>query len=244
MNNISVNYNGRNLVFSYRDTFRKTNDIKKNIDLQTIQELYNENVYRLESGHLRGSRIVIDAGGHIGTFSVMAAAMGASKVIALEPNPDNLALLAINAANNNFENVIVPVPYALWSSKTVLDVDNFYSDSRVERMFDLESEVSKQVTRSEGQDHFKASTITLDELLEQHAIEQVDVLKVDIEWSEYEVIPSWSDETMQKIKYLCIEFHGTSKEIFGSLVAHLTRQFRLEILGSFERGGFIWCMRY
>lgn len=244
MNSISVNFNNKNLFFVYRDILRSSGGIDKNIDLQTIQELFNENVYRIGTEHLSGQKIVIDLGSHIGTFAIMAAALGASKVYALEPNNGNLGQLLLNIFGNNFENVIMPVGEAIWSSSTTLEMDEFYSDSRVEKVSHLESGISKAITPPQDKEKFRVPTTTLENFLQENLIEEVDFLKCDVEWSEYEFIPTWSDEVMNKIKHIAIEFHGTDATTFGILVAHLTRCFRLEILGSFERGGFIWGRRY
>ncbi len=244
MNTISIPYKERNLIFKYRDIMRKNGGMEKNIDLQTIQELSNENIYRINEGQLSGDRVVVDVGGHIGTFSLMVAAMGATKVYTIEPNPDNFDYLLDNIQFNNFESVITPFPFALWDSEGQVEMEDYSRDSRVGSLVPLESEISKAVTEATNHPTFNTPTVTLDSFLERNNISEVDILKMDIEWSEYQVIPSWSDETMQKIKYLCIEFHGTDETTFGETIAHLTRQFCVQTLGSYERGGFIYATRY
>jgi FkbM family methyltransferase len=49
--------------------------------------------------------------------------------------------------------------------------------------------------------------ITLDHFLQENNIEKVDLLKVDIEGAEIEMFKSVSDETLQKIGQIAVEFH-------------------------------------
>jgi FkbM family methyltransferase len=60
-----------------------------------------EHVLRGEYGALdvRG-KVVVDVGAHIGAFSILAAAQGASRVLAFEPEAENYRLLSFNAARH------------------------------------------------------------------------------------------------------------------------------------------------
>ena len=49
--------------------------------------------------------------------------------------------------------------------------------------------------------------ITLKEYLQKNNIENVDVLKMDIEWMEFEVLSSWWDFERKRINNLIIEIH-------------------------------------
>jgi FkbM family methyltransferase len=50
-------------------------------------------------------------------------------------------------------------------------------------------------------------TITLEEIISENGLDYVDILKIDIEGSEYDVMPSISDEILSKIRQITIEFH-------------------------------------
>lgn len=238
---ISIPFNKKHLMFQYRDTLRPYGEVKKNLDLQTIKEIFEENVYQLTEDKLNGSKVVVDIGAHLGSFSLMAAALGASKSYSFEPNNDNVQLLNTNREMNNFENIIEIIPKAVYPSNTPIRMDNFYSDSRVEELSDLASKVSN-VSVDDNSGSFTASTVDIQEFLKD--VVEVDFCKVDVEWSEYKIIPAWSDEFMKKIKFMAIEFHGVDQSTFGNLVSHLTRCYRLDILGTHEMGGFIYCKRY
>jgi FkbM family methyltransferase len=240
MNIVSIPFNGKHLMINYRDTMRPFGDTEKNMDLQVIKEIFEENVYHLTVDKLNGSKVVIDLGGHIGTFSLMAAALGA-EVIALEPNKDNADLLEMNAAWNNFEHKIKVIRNAVYPNNSPVEMDNDYSDSMVKELAGMATWASK-VSQKERVETFMASTITLEKIMSD--IPEVDFLKIDIEWSEYKIIPTITEDMMKKIKFIAIEFHGVDKATFGEMIAHLTKGFCIEILGHHDRGGFVWARRY
>lgn len=57
--------------------------------------------------------VFVDIGANIGYYSLMAAVFGASRIIAIEPNPPAYARLEFNIAANGFQNRIVTLPLAL-----------------------------------------------------------------------------------------------------------------------------------
>jgi FkbM family methyltransferase len=237
---VSIPFNGKHLMINYRDTLRPFGETDKNMDLQVIKEVFEENVYQLTPDKLNGDKVVIDLGGHIGTFSLMAAALGA-KVIALEPNNDNADMLETNAAYNNFEHNIKVIRKAVYTGSEPLEMENYYSDSVVKELGAIATEESN-VSEKEDEETFTAETTTLEKIIED--IVEIDFLKIDIEWSEYKVIPTITEEMMKKIKFIAIEFHGVDKATFGFMVAHLSKGYRMDILGHHDRGGFIWARRY
>jgi FkbM family methyltransferase len=75
----------------------------------------------LEMQHLRTQLarggVFLDIGANIGYYSLMAAAAGASRVLAVEPNPLALRRLAFNSCANGFESRITPVAVALGAER-------------------------------------------------------------------------------------------------------------------------------
>ncbi len=59
--------------------------------------------------------VFYDVGAHLGFFT-LAAARVATKVIALEPDPDNAARLRAHVSRNNLDNKIDTIEAALWST--------------------------------------------------------------------------------------------------------------------------------
>lgn len=244
MKTISINYNGKTIFFNYRDVLRNTSKVRKNVDLQVLNEMFNENVYRLTPDLLRGSGVVVDLGSHIGSFAIQAAELGAGRVVAVEANPENADILESNVLANNLENRISVIRTAVWSDQMELTFGDFDSDSRSSIANERESERSKEMIDYAPGKEFKVNAVRLDSLLDEYDLTDIDFMKCDIEWSEYFIFDAMDDDYMNRIKFIAIEFHGTDELTFGKLVSKLTRTHSVETLGSYERGGFIYARKY
>jgi FkbM family methyltransferase len=53
----------------------------------------------------------------------------------------------------------------------------------------------------------KIKSISLDTLIKTNNIDVVDILKIDVEGSEFEILENISEETLQKINQITVEFH-------------------------------------
>ncbi len=132
---------------------------------------------------------VIDAGAHVGTFALVTS-LAAGRVIALEPNPDNLRLLKANIELNGAANVEVHSE-ALWGSSDGQNLD-----------LTRDSSGGMLTGGSEG---LRVKTTTLDELVDRFG--PVEVLKLDIEGAEFPVVASASVDTLRMIDSIVGELH-------------------------------------
>jgi FkbM family methyltransferase len=134
---------------------------------------------QVESDH-----IFVDVGAHIGRYTLLAAASGA-RVIAIEPEPSNFALLERNVKLNGRSNVALipcamtdrprPVRLSLappsntGTSRILPDLDVTPKDSGKEREVGVPGE-------------------TLDNLVKAHRLTRIDWLKIDAEGHEAAVL--------------------------------------------------------
>jgi FkbM family methyltransferase len=65
---------------------------------------------------------------------------------------------------------------------------------------------SKMFNYFNGVEH-KIETISINQIIQENNLDYIDILKIDIEGSEYDIMPNISDETLSKIKQITIEFH-------------------------------------
>lgn len=139
---------------------------------------------------LRKGDVVIDAGANIGDFTVKAARKVGPEglVIAIEPMPQLVKFLRHNINLNQLDNVVV-IEAALSSHNGVNNMQFEGVGSRIS---------------SEGQNHVNVKTI--DSLLLEHNIRNVDVLKMDIEGSEYEALKD--QNFLSNVREISIELHG------------------------------------
>jgi FkbM family methyltransferase len=199
-------------------------------DPLVVKETWLENVYRITEGDFADTGVLIDIGANIGAVSLWGAYLGA-QVIAIEPEPDNLSFLRANLANHpDLADRVTVLPVAVTTESGPCIIQPEHGNSHlVEFSTDRTVEV-------EG--------ITLEQVYLRAGLAYCDVLKIDIEGYEYPVLLSASREVLRKARYLAIEFDAADLGMFGQLVARLACDFHVEILGSPERGGYLYCRRY
>ncbi|MEZ5420748.1 MAG: FkbM family methyltransferase [Vicinamibacterales bacterium] len=148
----------------------------------------------------RAPRVIVDAGANVGLSAVyFAHRFPDARIIAIEPEAHNFALLAHNVAD--YPNV-VPVKAALWHENTVVD------------LFDPGVGPWGYVVghRDAGLGAWRQFTdaVTLDKVMHTHGLDRVDLLKMDIEGSEREVLAdaaAWID----RVDALIVELHERKK---------------------------------
>jgi FkbM family methyltransferase len=154
---------------------------------------------------LRG--VVVDAGAHVGLFSLLAAAR-ADNVVALEPEPGNFGLLSENLARNGASNVEAR-QCALANVSGAVD---FVAGDRTS---------SGSIVLRAGASHV-VEAVTLDAIVEETG--PVDLLKLDIEGAEFDVLDGASEQTLRRVAAIAAELHldGTAARL-GPTLGHLRR---------------------
>lgn len=211
-----------------------TNSIKFNIredydtDPIVIREIWEENVYEVKDSHFNLGGVVIDIGANIGTFSVYAAHFGAT-VYAIEPEPHNLEALKYNIEINNMQDKIYACPYAISDYKGTAIIHDSGGGSSI---------------KDDGAFGAEVEVMSLDNFFNLYHINEVDVLKIDVEGAELEIILGASKENLQKCKYITMEFDIRTGRQMGDMVQKLSETHHVRTMGSWERGGMIWAWLY
>jgi FkbM family methyltransferase len=151
------------------------------------------------------------------------------KVYSVEPEPNNLSLLKENIKNNPTENITV-INNAIWHEQKTVYITNQGGNSSI-----IDGSYPESV---------EVLAITIQNFIDLYNIDEIDVAKIDIEGAEFDLIINTPPETLAKIKYITLEFDKSFDGRFGMMVEKLSKQFGLEILGSPERGGYIYGHRY
>jgi FkbM family methyltransferase len=154
-------------------------------------------------------KVILDCGANVGFASVFFKnQFPHSKIIAIEPDHDNFEMLQQNT--QRYSDVFC-VKGAIWNKNTNLIIKDQGLGS-----WGFMMEESSIPT----QDSIKVYTI--DQLMKQFGIAQIDVLKIDIEGSEMQLFESNYDSWLSKTKVIIIELHdkmraGSSKSFFNAL---------------------------
>ncbi|HCB35324.1 MAG: hypothetical protein A2W52_01145 [Candidatus Taylorbacteria bacterium RIFCSPHIGHO2_02_49_25] len=163
--------------------------------------------------------VVLDLGANIGAFSIFALdavrARG-GKIFAFEPDEANFKVLQKNIALNNAEGIIIPVKEAISESDGVQEFflsGQAYAHSLVKEQLHGKSVGSQRVPCT-----------TIESILTRYALPRVDLIKMDIEGSEYEVLYQLPAALYQKIRNIVLEIHVQTGYAPEELIRFLEKQ--------------------
>ena len=127
---------------------------------------------RIYQGAIKPGATVLDVGAWIGPTLLFALASGAEKIIAVEPNPDSFSMLQkIIELNPGIEQAITLVNLAVSSKPGVLKMG----------LSKGESDSSMFGMQNQG---IEIQTTTLRQLIRDHNLDSMDLVKIDIEGAE------------------------------------------------------------
>jgi FkbM family methyltransferase len=165
------------------------------------------------------SGTVIDVGAHLGFYSLhVANRLGAKgRVVAIEPHPLRFGFLNENVALNRIVNVVC-LPYAVGDhsgSATLYDVDSSIGPHA--------TDASLEPSRGT---RFEVPLRTLDSICDEHHLDSVILVKIDVEGHEARVIDGMSQLIQQQ--HPRIIFEALTRESLQASTERL-RSFGYEI---------------
>jgi FkbM family methyltransferase len=182
-------------------------------DLAMVIEDWVANEY----GELPQQGVITDAGAHIGSFSLLAAAKTHAHIFAIEPVPANFAILQKNIALNHLENRVTACEIAL-GGKSGTEKIFLNSINSAGHGFVPPKDVVPLMTES-----IEVRVQTLEDFLDEQPIAEVAFMKCDIEGSEYAMLFNASQECFSKIKTMIIEMHTTPPHVYADAKIFLDR---------------------
>ena len=143
---------------------------------------------------------IVDAGANVGIFSVWAGRqLPRANIFALEPYPETFARLQYNLQANQFGPRVQPVQLALSARPGTREMP-------IEAESERRSLIASDREGRNGQ-VVQVPSSSLGDVLERYQLKQVDLLKMDIEGSEWEVLLSTPTSVLQHIRRLQLEYH-------------------------------------
>jgi FkbM family methyltransferase len=162
-------------------------------DYHAVCELFLDQVYDLYLLALPPN-VVIDAGGHIGTFSLLAkAAFPEASILTFEPDSQNFTLLKDNIQRNNLKIETTNVALADFDGSTFLQ-----GPSSMGRHIGAANGTKTQVRRLSQLVHFEPGSRLL--------------IKIDVEGAEWLVLKDCA-ECLPKDTFIFIETHGGDEDL-------------------------------
>jgi len=170
-------------------------------DRFTEWEIFARNVYFSQRQYLKPGQTAVDVGANIGCLTVLAARLVGpeGRVVAFEPDPNNLTRLQRNIDLNPLKNVTV-LPNAIGDRTASVDLFGGGS-SLFPSLFDKVDDRQDPTLRG------KVSMIALADALEMCQIAHVDYLKLDCEGAEHLIFSALPPETARCIDQITMEIH-------------------------------------
>ena len=191
---------------------------------------------RREYGALQQMQTVVDIGANMGTFAVYAAlCCPSARVYCYEPIRENFEVLARNIRINGLDERVTATQRAVASA----------SGSRVMSLGS--SPLHSLVRGPESAERQSVSCTTLSEIIENHKLHAIDLLKMNCEGAEYEILESCPAPELRRVIRIRLEYHNLESEQRNgdSLRRFLeARGFTIERFSRYRNeSGFIWASR-
>lgn len=186
-------------------------------DVLTFHQVIADNGYAMPFELDAEPSVIVDAGANIGLSSVWYANLfPKARILAIEPEPDNFEQLRRNTAA--YPNVTA-VRAALWPTTGEVRL----SDPRTGSFgFRVEDPHAAAVSSEDGED--LVPTVTIPQLVAEHELPTIDILKVDIEGAEralFEGETPWLD----LVQVIAIELHDRFEPGCGPAFDAATKDF-------------------
>lgn len=172
-------------------------------NLAFIPQLYDRWERALVRDLLPGNGVFVDVGSNIGAYALWAASGldRTGRVLALEADPDNYALLTKNIAINSLQGVVTCILGGVADENQTL---RFYKNTKGNR--------GGHSFVGTGDQFIEIQCRPLLEILETNHVTQVDFMKLDIEGFEEKVLSKFFDDTAKnsplRPTYLLVEIQG------------------------------------
>jgi FkbM family methyltransferase len=177
-----------------------------------IQQDYTPPGFTIEPGDT-----VIDIGGNIGCFAVLAATLARhGRVVVFEPERENYQLLCRNVRANHLSNVeAVHAAVAARSGAVTL-----YKAQHGP----LHTTIPHRLGDAAGLDVVTATTLA--DIFDRYQIATCNFLKLDCEGAEYEILYNTPADYLRRVEKIALEYHAhiDKQRTAGKLVAYLETQ--------------------
>ena len=161
-------------------------------DLTTAWVVFYGNEYALRAD----DQTILDCGANIGAFSLLCAArLAKARIIAIEPFPSTHERLLRGIAANGYKDRIQTLNGAV-----VGEAGSVFMDDTVE--------VPSHSRKIGGEAGISVEGYTLERILEESRLVEVDLLKVDIEGAEYPLFETTPEAILRRFKRIRLEYHG------------------------------------
>lgn len=173
-------------------------------DISIYHQIFVDREYQLPLS--RAPRVIVDAGANTG-FSALyfAQKYPEARIIAIEPEPSNLAVLRRNVDHSSQIEIL---DQALWHESTELDL---FDPGAGRAGLQKDGFQTLAPGTAAGRSTVKVRAIDLDTIMRQRSIGFIDLLKVDIEGAERELF-AHSGRWIRNVGTIVVELHDRMRQ--------------------------------
>lgn len=182
-----------------------------------IAEQLLERIYDRPSAGIRAGDVVVDVGGHLGTFTRFALIQGADKVVTFEPEPTNIACFKKSFSDEIAQGRVILVEAAAW-------------EKREELRFALDpTDPNTGMGQVRGDGHLTVQGVTIDDTLAELGVTTVDFIKMDIEGAERHALAgAHVTLSVQAPRMaLCVYHRGDDREVIPERVLAIRSSYEI-----------------
>lgn len=173
--------------------------VRGGMDIWIIKETCLDRDYERNSVPIEDGWVVIDIGAGIGDFAITVAREHPNSIVyAYEPFPESFALLQENIHLNQISNVRA-FPYAVGKRSEPMRLDTTTGIA-------VQHSTARTAT-SPNSGTFQVPGRSLADIFLTERLSQCDFLKVDCEGAEYDIFMHTDEETLRKMRHICLEYH-------------------------------------
>lgn len=177
-----------------------------------FKEIFMEDVYSISDviKDLPPNPVIIDIGANAGYFDILfLSKISTATIYAYEPLPDNiLQIRKLISANPILQNKLIPNQVAVTGTPKQscdLYIENEPQSSVVASIFeDFDSRNTRKIS---------VACITLNEIILNNNLAEIDIIKIDCEGSEYDILYNSDLSLLRRAKMMLIEVHDLDEKL-------------------------------
>lgn len=181
-----------------------------------VVEIFKEIFFeRLYDSYIKPGDVVVDIGANQGYFTFWAHLKGAKTIISVEPSFEHYDTLQNMIIFNHLEHVSI-----VNAAISNFDGDGEFYHNENTTMYSLRSVVGQPNLGTEN-----VKVMTIKSLLGHEAVagKDIDLLKIDVEGSEFDILTSPEfTEVAPRVKKIIVEWHTWTGTQPGQLIALLS----------------------
>jgi FkbM family methyltransferase len=180
--------------------------------------------------YLTNDSYILDLGSHKGEFSLeLAKKYDYKKIITIEANPE---LVKITRKNTSSVRDIIVIEGMISSSTN--SSSDFYINSNLPEASSAINEIADEqwwFTEETNNIDYKpikrilVSNYNLHDLIKKYEINEIGLIKMDVEGSEWDILNNFDENLAKKVKQISVEFHDfygkKYREKSASVIHHL-----------------------